>query len=209
MRNCAHCGTVVHHRQKHCDDCSYTKSPWRVDDAALEKACDVLGIVLPVIVLQVADRDDPIGLYHAPRKDDSGELFHPITIVARLTPEAASRSIWHEITHAAQWEDDPDFVETYNLMNESAKSVAEKEGVDYKEVYRLIPYEVEAKANERYHESMFSLTRINKRASMKKISNHHRIVSVNKGVIVRGYAADEIEQRNRRRIETAERMLNR
>lgn len=209
MRNCAHCGTAVQN-EKHCDDCSYTKSPWRLDNDALLRACDELGILLPVRVAQVSDRDDPIGLYHAPRRDSvDGGLFHPISVVARLTAPAASRSIWHEMTHAAQWESDPDFIDNYNRLNEAAQNVAKQNGLDYKEIYRLIPYEVEAKANEAYHDSMFPLALPNKRASMRTIRDHHRIVSVKNGVIVKGYAAEEIERRNRGRIERARKMLNR
>lgn len=153
MQNCISCGAVVKARQKYCDDCRDTLSPWRVDTSNLHKACRLLGINSPVVVRRSPGKN-MIGRYHG--FNANGE--HAITVSARLSPSLASQTIWHELTHAKQREADPNFHRNYS-------STVRTKG------YLTNAYEREAKANEDYHNTKFSLTLTNKRANLARTNN--------------------------------------
>lgn len=212
---CAHCGAVGDHAKKYCPDCAITLVPWRVDADAVNRAREILGIILPVRITAVS-KDNPIGEYFAPivtrdkmRSESSKFAYHPIKIAKRLSAEAASRCIWHEMTHAAQWEHEPAFEEQYRLLEAEARRLAERMGVNFLEAYRMIPFELEAKANEEYHYTKFPLALHNRRASLPHIPDHHRIAQVINGEIVKGHSYDKIESNVRNNINRAKEILNR
>ena len=89
---------------------------------------------------------------------------HLITIAARICETMASETIWHELTHARQSEKDEDFRSNYNA---SVRSVG----------YRKSLYEREAKANEEYHYTKFSLTLENNRACLPVSNNVNSLVT--------------------------------
>jgi hypothetical protein len=195
MTNCIECGTATPPRNKYCDDCRDTAAPWRVDPAAVSRALADLGVVAPVDIRRSSGRNTK-GRYHGMSllADDNNDLVlcHRITVAARLHPADASRTIWHELTHASQFECD---VAGYNAK--------------YKQyAYTSNPYELEAKANERYHDTKFSLTLVNKRANMRP-TNHPRVAAVVDGNIVDGVYADRYRQYNLNRIRDAEAALGR
>lgn len=224
MRNCISCGSPAHGRRKYCDDCRDTRAPWRVDDDNLLAACDHLGLSVSVDIRRTATRK-LLGRYHgikipddAPRDPDvvaqmsddeiNALMRHRITISARLTPEAASRTLWHELTHASQYERDPEYyVQQYAKELREAKALAAT-GMPYNKAYRMISFEIEAKANEELHYTLFPLTLANRRANMPPLkSPHARISHVVNGKIVDGQYADLTEQHALRSIATAKQML--
>lgn len=207
MATCAHCGAVGDHAKKYCPNCRDTSTPWRPDKAAIDRARKILGVTLEVRVI-TTDRDDPIGRYYEPVVA-KGNPYHPIDIARRLSVESASRCLWHELTHAAQWEANPDFVEDYGILEQEAIKLAEKMNIPYAQAYRMIPFELEAKANEEYHYTKFPLMLPNLRASLPNIPDHHRIAQVINGHIVKGHAYDEIERNVRANINKAKEILNR
>lgn len=71
---------------------------FRIDNAAVRDACELLGIGLPVDV-RFSGRVGPTNGSHA----FDGER-HRIMLKSYLTPEQATRTLWHELTHAMQAE---------------------------------------------------------------------------------------------------------
>jgi len=173
MRNCIHCGAAVNSRYKYCDDCRDTSSPWRISEFEIDRARTLLGISLPIRVRKTAGKR-VAGRHYGVCTADNGGRYHYITIAARLTPEQASRTLWHEMTHAAQHEQDPNFTITYMTQRILFG-------------YRDCPLEVEAKANEEYHDTEFSLTKGNRRASMAPLKRPVGLINeVVNGEIVSG-----------------------
>lgn len=226
MHNCLSCGAALAARRKYCDDCRDTAAPWRADPDAIEFARQHLGISVNVIVRRTATRK-LLGRYHgirllsdAPRDpavidtltDDqlNSYMHHYITVGARQTPESASRTLWHEMTHAAQYERDPDeYVAEYARQLAEAKRLAASGAVSYVKAYRMISFEIEAKANEDLHYTLRPLTVANKRASMPALKvPHSRIDRVVDGKIVPAEFADQIEDLALQSIETAKIMLS-
>lgn len=225
MHNCPSCGTAIAGRVKYCDDCRDTAAPWRVNHDNIDIACDYLDIDVPVYIRRAATRE-LLGRYHgiklrdnAPRDmevvsqmtDDelNSFMYHKITISTRLTPEAASRALWHELTHAAQYQRDPDYyVEQYAKELKQARAIAASGVMPFTKAYRLISFEIEAKANEELHYTMCSLTLANKRANMPALKRpHNRIDSVVNGAITPGDRAELFERLAKQSIETAKTML--
>lgn len=221
MRNCTSCGSPTTGKMKYCDDCRDTSAPWRVHDANLLVACDHLKIQVPVVIRRSATRK-LLGRYHgiqlredAPRDMDviatmtddelNSFMYHKITASARMTPESASRTLWHELTHAAQYERDSDYyISEYAKELQDAKDIAASGLMTFEKAYRLISFEVEAKANEDLHYTLCPLTLVNKRANMPQLKRPHgRIDHVVNGVIHNGYHADEFEAWSRKTIEVA------
>jgi hypothetical protein len=178
-RACAHCSAPVEGRARYCPDCRDAAAPWRVDDEALARACERLGLIARVVVRRVSTRN-LAGRYHGIRIPDEapsdpeevarmsdeeidGWMHHLITISSTLTPAAASRALWHELTHAAQFERDPElYSREYKREQREARALG-RQGVPYAAAYRSISFEVEAKANEELHDLVEPLTRANRR----------------------------------------------
>lgn len=177
-------------------------APWRISDENIATACEALGITMPVYVkrskghnllgaykgiksnrLAVPAKGDPTRLLHGVHaslpEDWEG---HVITVSARLTDEQASRTIWHELTHAAQAERDPLFRKKYGREMKKAKCKSAVWGSAKAHArYEAIPYEVEARKNEGCHDTICALALPNKVAKMREWERHSRIVVVANG----------------------------
>lgn len=122
---------------------------WRVDEAALERACATLGVRRPVTVLATSQRFTS-GRYLGVR-----DGRHRITLRARLTVVEASRTLWHELTHALQRERySCDFLYFCDYTRELARPRRLGRAHTVDPLYDLNPFEVEAEANVRLHESL-------------------------------------------------------
>ena len=192
--NCISCGNNIDsRRKKYCDDCRDTSAPWRVDAVAVSRALADLDMLLPVDIRRSSGRRIR-GRYHGTvllNDNDRVVACHRITVSARMHPADASRTIWHELTHASQYERDPDYARKYALYP-----------------YDNNPFETEAKANERYHDTMYPLALANRRANMRHI-NHPRVAAVVDGQIIDGVHADASRRFNLNRIRDAEVALGR
>lgn len=69
---------------------------WDFDLAAIERAIELLGVTRPVVIGAVNARRRWSGMHH-----DEGHQ-HRVTVAHWHTPAGASRTIWHELSHAAQ-----------------------------------------------------------------------------------------------------------
>lgn len=89
--------------------------PYFIDDRAVEKARQQLGINTPVQVNMVGGT---AGGYHGIQ---NGE--HQVDVVGWLNPESASKQVWHELTHAKRFETDPEgwFAEQPNYDEQYAQ----------------------------------------------------------------------------------------
>jgi hypothetical protein len=123
------------------------------------QACRLLGITKPVEIRRTSG-NNTAGKY----RGINAKGIHVITVAARLSPTMASQTIWHELTHAKQNENDENFRSNYG---KSVRSVG----------YLKSPYEREAKANEENHNTKFSLALANKRASLPVSRSVNSLVS--------------------------------
>jgi hypothetical protein len=71
---------------------------FRVDDDALRDGCELLGIHHPVRIVL----NGRVGPTWGNHRFDGAE--HRIMVKSYLTPEQATRTLWHELTHAMQAE---------------------------------------------------------------------------------------------------------
>ena len=227
-RTCPHCNAdfVGDRRSTQCPDCRDTSAPWRVDEDALARAQSHLGTIVPVRIRRMKGKALR-GRYHGikllpepPRDPDviattdddvlNSLMYHHITVALRLTPEAASRTIWHELTHAAQYERAPDaYVEGYAREKAAAKTIAARTGTHFSRVYQHISFETEAKANESLHYSLFPLTLTNKRCELPHQSGHPFVISARRGNLILGPKHDEYERRTSDDITEAQRRIRR
>lgn len=225
MKNCPSCGSAVAGRIKYCDDCRDTRAPWRINHDNMKTACALLGIDISVRVRRVATRR-LLGRYHGVHLTDdapldmevaakmteeqlAGFMYHKITIGTRLTPEAASRALWHELTHAKQFQDNPErYVHQYAEELKAARALAASGETSFAEAYRTISFEVEAKANEGLHDTVCSLTHVNKRANMPELNPPHtRITHVVNGKIYLGDRGKIFDKWTKESILAAQEML--
>lgn len=225
MNTCTNCDTVISGRSKYCDDCRDTSAPWRPNDASIQFGANYLGIDVPVLIRRSATRK-LLGRYHGIKltrdairdielvttmtdNDLNAMMYHYITVSARLTPEAASRVLWHELTHAAQYERDPKhYASKYAEELRHAKRIAAQTGIPFERLYRVISFEIEAKANEDNHYKVCSLTLANLRANMPSLKRpHSRIEKVVNGKIIDGSHAKRFENNAKKNILVAQSML--
>ena len=223
-RTCRHCAAAFTGGSAHCPDCRDTAAPWRVDEAALARACAHLGIDVEVRVRRMHGRGLR-GRYHGIRlapeapldpaviatmTDDelAALMHHHITIAVRLTPEDASRVLWHELTHAAQYEHDSDaYIEGYARERAAIRAECAITGEPWGTAYRRISYEVEATANEGLHDDLHPLTLANRRCTLKRIPDHPFVVSATNGRLELGRLQAHGERRRREGIREARRRL--
>lgn len=104
---------------------------YRIDQKALKDAIAILGLKLPVRVRQHARVGNTNGNYR------HGVTHHNIMIKSYLTPEQASKTLWHELTHAQQAERAGDYAGWTLESQQQRRSYA----------YWNRPIEVEARAN--------------------------------------------------------------
>ncbi|MGI9116011.1 MAG: hypothetical protein ACR2JV_00030 [Gaiellales bacterium] len=218
---CPHCHAAFtgDRRSTYCPDCRDTGAPWRVDEEALDRARAHLGIEVPVRVRRMKGKALR-GRYHgieltpdAPRDleviatmsdaEVNAMMFHKITAAVRLTPELASRALWHELTHAAQYERDPDrYLAEYHRESRTAKAIAKRTRTPYARVYKHISFETEAKANEGLHDDLFPLALENKRCELPH-ARHPLVVAARNGRVLLGPRFEEYRQRARADIAAA------
>jgi hypothetical protein len=129
---------------------------WEVDRALLRDACERLVVRYNVIVTPAKLPDRVKGRYCGfdyVRK----VLGHDIRISRYLSPEDASRCLWHELTHVSQFEDSPStFYDEYERYDRKYKQLLAS-GVASADAYLSNPFEAAAKANERLHDEVGSL----------------------------------------------------
>ncbi len=197
---CAFCGTATN--RKYCEDCRLTAAPWRVDPVNLERAYEVLGLKVSARI-SFTTAKNVRGRYYGmelvkdirsiPDSEDEDEamrsmMYHNIRIIHRLMPEDASRTIWHELTHALQYERDPEgYKENYKRECRKAIALTQSRFVSEFEAYLRIPQETEAKANEYYHDTHFPLTLANKRVTMQHKHEQAYVNGAENGHIWHGY----------------------
>jgi hypothetical protein len=221
---CRHCGAAFAGGAVHCPDCRDTAAPWRVDDAALARACDHLGIKVPVRVRRMPGRGLR-GRYHgirlapdAPRDpavfgllsdaELTALMHHQITVATRLTPSVASRVLWHELTHAAQFEHDADgYIEGYARERAAMRAHCARTGEPWGTAYRRISYETEATANEGLHDDRHPLTLPNRRCTLRRIPDHPFVVAATSGRLELGRLAAGADDRQRADVRAARRRL--
>lgn len=154
--------------RKYCEHCKPVQvqrgrpMAWEVDRVALAKACQALGITAPVHVKRSPGRSLN-GAYHGKRLGalvhrhcEPTTAYHCITVSAVLHPNDASRTLWHELTHAAQAERDPDFHKKYAAA-EKLQRCKTKKGEAHRR-YQALPWEVEARSNSGLHDEIGALT---------------------------------------------------
>lgn len=100
---------------------------FRVDQAALRDACDLLGLKLPVRIRFNSRVGSTNGNYRF------AGTYHNIMLKSYLTPEQASSTLWHELTHAMQ-------AERAGSLSAWAQVQSESHGK-----YRRCPREIEAR----------------------------------------------------------------
>lgn len=117
---------------------------WAIDERALRRACERLGLQHPVVVHITRGRGGrrKSGLHRFER----GE--HVLSVVAGYGAVDASRTLWHELEHAAQ-------LEAHGRDRFDALYRAESRANGYD----LNRFEVAARRAERRHDVWFALTR--------------------------------------------------
>lgn len=107
---------------------------WAIDVHAVERACETLGLQRRVVI-DVTNGRRYAGLYKGVHQG-----AHRISLAGWQAPTSASRTLWHELTHAMQRE-------RGTLTHNPARSRSSA-------VYRAHPNEVEAERNEAMHEQL-------------------------------------------------------
>lgn len=168
--------------------------PWRVDDDGISAVSEHLGLTLPVYI-RGSKGVSRLGGYHGVRFGfeihkslESIQRYHYITVSSRQTPDQASRAICHEMTHAMQYERDPEnFFKNYKKETVARRCRASNRTSAAHARYEAIPYEVEARKNENLHLMVATCAAANVGWSMREWSRNPRIVgaSKNAGVVVR------------------------
>jgi len=81
-------------------------SGWRLNEANLVKAIEFLGLTRRVEIKQTGHKGGRRGAYYLKTgaSERSADMYHRITAKSWLPPAQASRTLWHELTHAMQAE---------------------------------------------------------------------------------------------------------
>jgi hypothetical protein len=117
---------------------------WRLDTRALERACTRLALALPIIVHVTNGRGGRRrgGMHWSPARTNAG---HRIAVLRWSSPEYASRALWHELEHAAQYEAAPRTFDADYAAETRARG------------YRDNRFEIGARRAERRHDVWFAL----------------------------------------------------
>lgn len=120
---------------------------WRIDNVAVTEAKAFFDLKLPVQIKKTSRQGGRRGAYDL-RLDAHGRAYHHITMKSWQTAAQAGECLWHELTHAAQYERViGDARGSLALDRRRAWRNANVKGTHYKS--RAI--EVEAKASEAYN----------------------------------------------------------
>ncbi len=134
---------------------------WEVDPVALAEARELLEVRRPVEIRRVSATR--INGRWGPRRDPrSGEIRHFIRIETHLDREQASRTLWHELTHASQF--DRSVAED---TIESALSFARDCSIEKRLPHDARPSEIEANAARDFHDEL-PLTRAPNAIALRK-----------------------------------------
>lgn len=125
---------------------------FRVIPSALAEARDFLGLAFPVKIRTHARAGSVRGNYRLGH-DAHGRPFHNIMLKDYLDPEQASKTLWHELTHAMQAE---------RACTEAGATTADTQRMAWSGVrnldrgigYRRKSIEVEAREGEQYAEAL-------------------------------------------------------
>lgn len=144
-----------------------TNPPWRKNERAIREAIELFGLTLPVEIKLTSHAGGRYGAHtlhpvggqvrvHNGRiywAETATGLVHRITVKAWRSAEEASRTLWHELTHAMQAER-----ELSKLANSSIKDKLEGwrtcadrgHGLSYSRK----PLEIEAREHESFHDDL-------------------------------------------------------
>lgn len=75
----------------------YSPRTWWFDEAAVQEACDLLGVACPVVVKFTRGA-------HTRGSHRWYDTYHTVNLSSLWGWERASRVLWHELRHAAQCE---------------------------------------------------------------------------------------------------------
>lgn len=109
---------------------------WTFDVPAIERACERLGITHEVVLACAHYGSGRYGGMHKRQARAGGAKVSAINVANGTPAERASRVLWHELTHAAQYARGSNMGGTRRLMRE-----------DYA-AYLEHPHEEEARGNE-------------------------------------------------------------
>jgi hypothetical protein len=115
-----------------------------VDPDAIEQARAHLGLEHPVNINLVPQAISQSGEYYSGGYRGMQDGAHRFDLVSWLRPETASKLMWHELTHAAQYERDP------NAWQQGMPSYLRQQAQGL-EAYKAHPWELEAKQKEQEH----------------------------------------------------------
>lgn len=119
-----------------------------INQAALREAKEILGLKWPVQVRTHARHGSVNGNYRC-ELTGGGDYYHNIMIKSYLTPEQATKTLWHELTHAMQAEREGSY----------AGWVLKHEQEHKRYSYRVRPIEIEAREMSDMMAPTHSLTR--------------------------------------------------
>lgn len=121
------------------------KAGFTIDQGALDRAIQSLGLKLTVKVRAHNRAGDTRGNYRLRPTKDGTQSYHDIMVKGYLTPEQASQTLWHELAHAMQAERAITLSEL-SLDNPASRFAwVTQRTLDKGTSYRQRPIEVEAR----------------------------------------------------------------
>ncbi len=126
-------------------------APWTLDERAIQEAREFLGITRPVTLKVINHASRTMG-EHRVTVGPNG-VRQTIAIKGWLSPEDASRTLWHELTHAAQTERALARLPEGLSGRETIAHLKRQPERGYRSVrYERKPIEVEAREHEAMHD---------------------------------------------------------
>lgn len=144
---------------------------WIIDDKALERACKLLKIILPVEIKQTTVEGKRWGCYslrpvggsvkianhRVSNLSTATGLEHHITIKGYLSVDKANKVLWHELIHAWQYEC---VLPSTGSISTRWRLALEAVAASNKNIpYKLKPIETEARENSLYKDFSLVLDR--------------------------------------------------
>ncbi len=126
---------------------------YRLDESALAEASEYLGLKLPIRVRYSSRAGNVRGNYRLGRST-SGPNFHNIMLKTYIGAEQASKTLWHELTHAMQAEREM-LAAGLDLRDPAGKIAWQSADARGRGIgYSRKPIEVEAREGEKMHEAL-------------------------------------------------------